>query len=267
LTQTGPPTHFLRLKDFRLRDLDVLTGGWVHIRHTPLLTGANWNAAVDIGPALPGITSNATLPLVSGTYFAKFIDSTGNASLAAASITTNLTDLLEMNVVETVIEHSAFAGTKSGVVYDSDLGGIKLAGGVNWDDYPGNIDTWPMIDSLGGVASVGTYTFANGVDLGAGYKSRVTALIKASGFQTGDTIDQRLENIDRWTSFDGNGLSSQLRAAGWSSEGPPGKVSCRARSRCVCAASNSWCGVGAGRSARLISTARWLRPIVLSSCT
>ncbi|MCE9566377.1 MAG: hypothetical protein K8U57_30505 [Planctomycetes bacterium] len=188
-------------------DLDVLNGGWVRFRYSPSLSGAAWNAAVDIGPSLSGISTSAVLPLLAGTYLAKFVDSTGNASANESTVTTNVVSLLELNVVTTINEHPTFAGTKTDVAFDETLGGIKLSGAVNWDDYPGNIDTWPMIDGLGGVASSGTYDFANSVDLGAVYTSKLTAAIAASGYDTGDLFDSRLGNIDSWTSFDGGGIS------------------------------------------------------------
>lgn len=185
-------------------DLDVKIGGTVRIRWTPTLTGQNWNAAVDIGPALPGIATQASLPLLAGTYMAKFVDSTGNASTAPALIVTDAVDLTGLNLVETMDEHPAFAGDKDGVVYDDALGSIKLAGAADWDDYPGDIDEWPMVDSLGGIGAEGTYD-GGVIDLGAVYPCRVTAAISAYGYDTGDLIDSRLGNIDTWTSFDGSG--------------------------------------------------------------
>jgi predicted phage tail protein len=110
-------------------DIDVVNGGWVRFRYSPDTSGPAWNAAVDIGPALPGVSTSAVLPLLAGTYMAKFVDSSGNASVNAATVTTNAVSLLELNVVETISEHPDFAGDKDGVVYDSTLGGIKLTGG------------------------------------------------------------------------------------------------------------------------------------------
>lgn len=188
-------------------DLDVLIAGTVRIRHSALTTGANWNSAIDIGQALPGISTQAVLPLLDGTYLAKFIDSVGNPSVNPATLSATLVSFIEMNVVETLSEGPDFTGEKSGVVFDSDLGGLKLTGNTNWDDYPGNIDDWPRIDNLGGIATSGIYTFSEGIDLGAVYPCRVSAAISAISYDTGDTIDQRLTNFDTWASFDGTGLS------------------------------------------------------------
>ena len=188
-------------------DLDVKVGGWVRIRYTPVTSGASWNSAVDVGKALPGIATSAELPLLDGTYLIKFVDSTGNASPSASSASMVATRLLEMNVVETISESPSFSGTKTSTAYDNAIGGLKLSGSTDWDDYPGNMDTWPKIDTLGGITGSGTYDFDGSVDLGAVYKSRLTASIEAYGFNTGDTIDARLDNIDDWTSFDGNGLT------------------------------------------------------------
>jgi hypothetical protein len=48
------------------------------IRYTPELASPSWSSAIDIGPALPGISTQAVFPLLTGTYMAKAVDSSGS---------------------------------------------------------------------------------------------------------------------------------------------------------------------------------------------
>lgn len=185
-------------------DLDVKVGGYIRIRHSTLTSGASWNNAVDIGAAVPGNVTQTTLALLSGTYMAKAVDSSGNASANAVSISTNAPDIQAMNVVTTATEHSAWTGFKSNVTYDGTLGGLKLDSASTIDGMAGSIDDWPFIDSIGGVTGTGLYIGTNIIDLGGKYTARLTAAIKASAYDINDLIDSRLNNIDDWTDFDGD---------------------------------------------------------------
>lgn len=60
------------------------------------------------------------------------------------------------------------------------------------------IDTWPLLDSMGGISPTGSYAFDAVMDLGAVATRRFEADISASSFDTGDTIDSRTELIDNW---------------------------------------------------------------------
>lgn len=184
-------------------DLDVLVGGSVRIRYTPNITGQDWKNAVDIMPALAGSSTNAQAPLLAGTYMAKFVDSLGLASPTAAMIVTALPAGLTVNVVQTITESPAFAGAKTDTFVSEEVAGLVLTGSVMWDAQSGNVDDWQLIDSLGGVDPEGFYDFANTFDLGAVYTSRVSALIRAGGFDTTDLVDYRYSNIDDWIDVDG----------------------------------------------------------------
>jgi len=208
-------------------DLDVRNGGQARIRHTTNLVQPSWDSALDIGGLIAGAANSAQLPLLTGVYLGKWIDSTGHESLAATMVVTTAPALDSLNVVATVDEQPTFAGTKSNIVFDPALNGIKLIGagliddqglidasGL-WDDQGlidglGAIDTvvgvggWGLIDSLGGVVGSGTYTFAGSLDLGSVEKSRLTATIDAVSFDTGDMVDARFDLIDSWQSIDGD---------------------------------------------------------------
>lgn len=211
-------------------DLDVRNGGQARIRHTTDLVQPSWGSAIDIGGYISGAANSAQLPLLSGVYLAKWVDSTGHESPEASLVITTAPSLQTLNVVATITEQPTFVGAKSGVIYDPSLNGIKLIGngliddqglidasGL-WDAQPsvdtlGPIDTvvgtggWGLIDSLGGIVDSGTYTFAGSLDLGTVEKSRLTATIDAVSFDTGDLIDYRYDFIDSWESIDGNRIN------------------------------------------------------------
>lgn len=168
-------------------DLDVLVGGTVRIRWTPKTAGQDWNEAVDILPAMSGTQRNAQAPLLAGTYMARFIDSSGNVSLNAAMIVTDVVDLLGFNIVETIQEDPGFTGTKTDTEYDATVSGLVISK-----------------DGSGNVLPEGTYNFADDLDLGAVYPCRISAYMEAAGFSPSELIDARIELIDTWLDFDGS---------------------------------------------------------------
>jgi predicted phage tail protein len=184
-------------------DLDVLVGGFVRIRWSPLASGASWANSVDIGPALAGSANSAAVPHVTGTYFAKFIDSSGYSSVDAEGITTNVANVIAMSVIEVIDEGATgFMGAGSSTVYDTDLGGIIISNAVDIDSYTANIDSWDFIDSYGGIANQGVYSFKDSVDLGGVFTSVVTASISAETFDMNDFVDAKTNNIDSWLQID-----------------------------------------------------------------
>ena len=105
--------------------------------------------------------------------------------------------------VGTSTQHTAFTGSKTNVALDTTLGGIKLDGTTLIDSMVTTIDNWPFVDGLGGVSGTGSYAFDTYLDLSTVTTRRFEADIKALSYDTGDTIDNRLDNIDTWDSIDG----------------------------------------------------------------
>lgn len=184
-------------------DLDVQVGGYLRVRHSSATVAADWSSSVDIGPALAGTATNAVLPLVSGTYLAKWVDSSGNESATAAEIVTTAPDVLSMNAVATVTENPSWSGSKTNVVHDTTLGGIKLDSLTSIDSMTDPIDSWGFIDAIGGIVDTGEYVAAGSVDLGAVFTSRLTASMLTYAFDANDLIDSRLDPIDSWPDIDG----------------------------------------------------------------
>lgn len=127
------------------------------IRFSRQTSGATWETAIDLEP---NATSNQiALPAMVGTYLIKAVDILGTESLNATPAVNFSGGLDDFNVIEVVTEHPNFAGAKSDITYDAGLDGIVISMG----------------------ATSGIYSFANSIDLGAVYTSRVQARIVAGG--------------------------------------------------------------------------------------
>jgi hypothetical protein len=171
-------------------DLDVLVGGYMRIRFTPELLSPSWGSATDIGQQISGNSTSATLPLLTGSYLAKWVDSTGNLSLNAVAISSDAASLLTLNVVETVAESPNFNGVKTNVVYDFERLGLKLTP-VSLISEWALISTLGNLSSVGGIESSGTYIFDNSIDLGSVQTSRVSMSIEVISFDSNDLISFR----------------------------------------------------------------------------
>lgn len=181
-------------------DLDVKIGGRAVIRWTPLTSGAVWENGVDIAE-FNGDAVTAPLPMFTGTYLAKFKDSTGNWSTTAASFVLTAGTLTALANSQTITESPTFPGTKSNVAaVDSKL---KLDGVTLIDSITDLVDEWPFIDGMGGIQPAGSYTFSSQFDFGSVVTRRVSASIQALAIDTGDLIDSR-GPVDEWDSVDGN---------------------------------------------------------------
>ena len=184
-------------------DLDVVIGGRTFVRWSPLTVGATWDHGSLVNPdGYPGDTSIGFGPLMTGTYMAKHMDSSGNFSATEASFVVTEALISALVTLATVTESPAFSGTKSNVVAID--GGIQLDGTTLIDSMLTNIDTWGAIDSLGGVRGSGSYTFASKLDLGSVKIARLFASISSLGFSSDDLIDSRTNNIDDWGLVDGD---------------------------------------------------------------
>ena len=179
-------------------DLDVINGGTYWVRHTSNLTGATWAGSSDITKTIPGTADSFSVPLMSGSYLIKALDSSGNESTNAAIVTSNVASILALNAVYTSTQHTDFGSTTAdkgindpsttNVTYDSSNDVIKLT------------DT-----------SVGTgyYYFAdNPIDLGSSYTSRLTSAYTSTGFAVSNLFDSAAGNFDSMTGlFDGAEIS------------------------------------------------------------
>ena len=182
-------------------DLDVKIGGKIEFRHSPVQAGALWAQSVSIGNAVAGSETVAVLPLKTGTYLARAVDSSGIKSDAAAMVSTRAARILAFSNVDSVAEHPNFSGAHSATGVSD--GKLHL-GGVSLVDSFADVDTIANWDVEGGVAASGTYSFAAGIDLGAVERTRLETTLAAIIINTLDQIDDRATLVDSWDDFDGN---------------------------------------------------------------
>ena len=90
------------------------------------------------------------------------------------------------------------------MVIDADSGLLKFEADTPWDSVAGDIDTWGLIDSVGGADLSGSYEFTNKIDLGAVANATLSSSITFNAVSTTDIWDNYLQNIDSWESVDAN---------------------------------------------------------------
>ena len=184
-------------------DLDVKIGGFYEIRHNSLTSGAVWQQSTQVGEAVSGISNQAEVPLLVGTYLIKAVDSLGIKSANATTVVNTVTpDLFQSTQFLTRTENPSFAGTKSNLVVVDDQ--LKLEADTLFDSL-GLIDEVGLIDAAGGVDLSGTYDFANVIDTGIAAASyRLTSAFAFTTNSTSDFIDTRSGNVDSYESIDAN---------------------------------------------------------------
>lgn len=207
-------------------ELDVKYGGRFIVRHSSMTTGATWDSSSYLIDSVPGAPIVA--PLLAGTYLAKWADSGGRESRNASLIvSTRTAELDALNFVASLSDGPSWSGALSSVVLDPTMGGVKLDSSVALDSVDDLIDSWAPIDTIGGIVSDGTYTFAASLDLGQVATSRLTNALDILTFSAtdlvdswdmvdsrpdmdggGDPVDGRVDNIDSWLDLDGIELSS-----------------------------------------------------------
>ena len=177
------------------------------IRYSPLTSGADWNDSVSLVEKVARPATSITVPARTGSYLIKAIDKNGNYSSNEAIIATNLTEIGNFNAIATQTESPTFAGTTyRTVVLDNT---IRLDSSELFDSAIGNFDS-PTTFFDSGLSAfdlypLGYYYFANPIDLGAIYTTRVTAFIT----QTADNIDELFDSKtgdfdDGASNFDGD---------------------------------------------------------------
>ena len=173
-------------------DFDVKIGGRIVVRHSTS-SNPNWNTSVPIAE-YPGNATTGAVPLVSGTYLAKAVDSSGNYSVNTDSVITTAPDVINFNAVAVTTQNPGYTGAKTDLVVAG--GWLQLGQTYFWDDIA-NLDAFTdPIDT--GIKKSGTYYFDTPLDTGAVYTSRVTLDM--------DVLSYSVENfVDGWTSIDALG--------------------------------------------------------------
>ena len=210
--------QFIRLRFDKSTDVDVIHGGNVIIRGSNLTTGASFTDSVDVIPELSGNVNETIVPnIVNGTYFLAFRDDGGRISANAASIKNISTqpDIFPKLTVLTDREDTdgtPFNGAKVGCFFSSSLNGLVL-GSENTIDGVSDFDAIEDLDLLdNSVATGGTYSFANTLDLGGKQPLVLQRHFVTKGFYNNQLFDDRSENIDTWTDFDGTTVAVDVNA-------------------------------------------------------
>lgn len=180
-------------------DLDVRLGGRAVVRHSSLTSGATWGDGM-ILEAFAGSSVSGVLPLVTGTYMLKFLDSSNNYSLNAVSFTLTEGMISGLTTVATITESTTFPGSKTNVAVVSST--LRLDSGTQIDSVA-DFDAIASLDELGTVSPTGTYLFNTVYDGTTVATRRFEADISVTSFDTGDSVDAR-GYVDDWSAVDGS---------------------------------------------------------------
>ena len=180
------------------------------IRHTPDTTSPSYPNTTIMAEKVARPANTVTVPAVTGTYFIKAVDKFGNRSVNAAQQGARVDDIGQFNLVETLDQHTAFAGTKTNCAVTDDQ--LVLNTDANFDSATGLFDDATGFFDGGGTGidqqQTGTYEFDSVIDLGAVYNSRVTSRIVTSRIDFEDLFDTATGNFDdRAGLFDGDPLT------------------------------------------------------------
>ena len=217
--QTG---GFVRLKWNKSTDLDVTHGGFVYIRHDSSRTDGTgtFENAVDLIEAVPGNSTEAVVPAITGEYILKFQDDGGRFSSGEGSAVVTIADTSTSLLVQTRredLDTPKFQGVKVNTAVDEATDALNLAGVGLFDDIGGSItgtfDDVASLDDIGGSAPSGTYDFKDTLDLGAIFSLDLVRHFKTEGFFPSDLFDARQSAFPTTGNFDGteaNDVDAQL---------------------------------------------------------
>jgi hypothetical protein len=207
-------------------ELDVQIGGTIVFKHAAQTTGASWEHGVTISEPLGAAMSVALLPLVAGTYMAKFVDASGNWSEDFAAFATGQDGALEFSglVGGSQVEDPAFAGVKTGCVA---LGGVLKLGGAGLFSAIPLVSAVPSVFYYGGVRATGTYGWSQKVDLGSKKRHRLTVSKTTLVANVFDLLSERSGNVSTWPMFGGSvaGLEADAVTYGRFTDDDPNGVS------------------------------------------
>jgi hypothetical protein len=188
-------------------DLDVRVAGRVHIRHTNLTDGTGtWSNSVDLIPAVAGYSTEAIVPLVEGEILVKFEDDGRRQSPTEASVIVDFPDAVGQLVVQSRREDAdvpPFQGNKTNVFYSEEFDALLLDGDALLDAIA-DFDLISSMDYLGAVQPLGTYEFANPIDLGGSFSLDLSRFFVTTGFLPSDLLDSRSGLVDTWADWNGD---------------------------------------------------------------
>ena len=181
------------------------------VRYSTATSGADWPNSVNLVDKVARPATSVTVPARVGSYLIKAKDKIGKESAIEAIISTNLSEVGQMNAVSSLSDHTAFSGNKSSVILLDD--GLQLSGTVNFESVGGNFDSasgfFDGSASATSVASTGTYEMSNYIDLGGTYicQAKISPTIKISNRH--ELFDSETGNFESKSgAFDGDAPSN-----------------------------------------------------------
>lgn len=192
-------------------DLDVEIGGTIIFKHASQLTGASWADGITISKPLPASLTFAVLPLVAGTYMAKYRDAGGTWSEDFASFATSQDGALEFNglVDGSLVEDPDFTGVKTNCVAFE--GKLKLGGAGLFSDIP-LVSDIPSFAYYGGVLTSGTYNWSAPIDLGVKTHGCLTINKTTLLLNIFELISERTGDVSTWPRFGGDVAGTEADA-------------------------------------------------------
>tara|TARA_Y100000401_G_scaffold116953_1_gene124097 strand:- start:5018 stop:8338 length:3321 start_codon:yes stop_codon:yes gene_type:complete len=178
-----------RIRWQQTTDLDVKYGGQVYIRFSENTSGATFANSTDVIEAVGGATTEAQVPLKTGTYSLKFRDTGGRFSTTEAKIVVNIPKFGDKLSIISQRENPNFAGSKTNTTVASNK--LKLT----------NPST----------SLTGSYSFQNVLDLGGIFSLDVERHLKSVGVNESDLFDD-IPNLDLRDNFDGD-VAQQTNAS------------------------------------------------------
>lgn len=188
-------------------DLDL---SHYRIRYSKETLGATYSNGVDVTSKVSRPATSVVVPAKTGTYFIRAYDKLGNGSLTPTSVVviTDTANIDNLNVVATLTENPTFSGIKTNLAV-SEISGIPsliLTSVTLFDSTTGDFDSALGLFDFGSeLVGSGYYEFANYIDLGAKYVSRVSTDIGLTLASYSNTFDTTTGDFDaRIGLFDGD---------------------------------------------------------------
>ena len=190
----------------RSTDLDVKIGGKVEIRHQNVTTGATWMTSTEVDDSISGNATSAVVPLRSGTYLLKFVDSSGKKQTNATTVVTEGATILNYVNNTTINEHTAFnsigAITTLASAITNTTGTSVTVTSSGLFDSVSSVDAITNFDFIGGVNALGEYNFTTALDLGSSTRVRLQGDTTMAIFVANDLFDA-IPDLNLRQDFDG----------------------------------------------------------------
>jgi len=179
------------------------------IKYNALTTGATWANSFILVDKISAAQNTITVPALTGTYLIKAITASGVYSTNETLIVSTIGDILGLNAVASLPQHSTFVGDKTNCSVSAGSliltspttggdGGSILGSGTYVFAIDGFMDTWLNVDN---VPNFDTFT-EPAVDLGAIYTSTLSADVTSIGVDTTAYVDD-WGNVDAIEDWDG----------------------------------------------------------------